>query len=132
MGSKKKTAKSTTTSELPTWLSGPLQQATQAALGDFRNPSQDIFGSLDQQFNRAADLTRTRLDSEFSTAGRNLGASMPARSQDLQDLALGIFSPERVQAFDPTSILINRLSQLVPGAGGTTTSQTPYFKSGLF
>jgi hypothetical protein len=46
---------------------------------------------LQQTFNRAADLTRGRLASEFAGSGRDLGASQPARSEELQTLASNIF-----------------------------------------
>jgi len=87
---------------------------------------------LTAQFNRVADLTRTRLDSEFSGSGRNLGASMPARSEQLQTLAGQIFDPSRIFEFDPTNVLINRLGGLIPNAGGTSSSQQPVFNNGLF
>jgi hypothetical protein len=87
---------------------------------------------LTNSFNRAADLTRGRLDTEFSGAGRNLGASIPARSQELQDLANQFFDPSNLFEFDPTNVLINRLAAIIPNAGGTTTSQQPVFKQGLF
>jgi hypothetical protein len=87
---------------------------------------------LTAQYNRAADLTRTRLDSEFAGAGRNLGASMPARSEQLQTLAGQFFDPSRIFEFDPTNVLINRLGGLIPNAGGTSSSQQPVFNNGLF
>lgn len=92
----------------------------------------DIFKSLDLQFNRAADLTRGRLDTEFAGAGRNLGASLPARSQELQSLAGSIYSPSNLLQFDPLNMLINRLSGVIPGAGGSTQSVQPVFRTGLF
>jgi hypothetical protein len=98
--------------------------------GDFGGFSPIPF--LTNQFNRAADLTRTRLDSEFAGSGRNLGAQQPARSQELQDLANNFFDPSRLFEFDPTNVLINRLSAIIPNAGGTSTSQQPVFKQGLF
>jgi len=111
--------------------------------GDFLDPSTNPF--LQSTFNRAADLTRGRLDTEFAGAGRNLGAAQPARSEELQTLASNIFGQnfqaERdrqinalasSQDFDPINLLINRLAGIIPGAGGTTTSTQPVFKTGIF
>jgi len=111
--------------------------------GDFLDPSTNPF--LQSTFNRAADLTRGRLDTEFAGAGRNLGASQPARSEELQTLASNIFGQnfqaERdrqtnalasSQDFDPLNLLINRLAGIIPGAGGTITSTQPVFKTGIF
>ena len=108
--------------------------------GDFLSPDSNPF--LQQTFNRAADLTRTRLASEFAGSGRNLGASAPARSDELQTLASNIFGSNfqaerdrqltavgQAGGLDPTNLLIQRLSALVPGAGGTTTSTQPVFSN---
>lgn len=162
----------TTNSEPPAFLRQPLGQATTAAFGRFNADSSGVTGLrpneintnasnlvndtiqgdflnsnpyLDQTFNRAADLTRGRLDSEFAGSGRNLGASLPARSEELQTLASNIyggnFQAERdrqtaaigqAQGFDPLNQFINRLSALIPGAGGVTTSTQPVFRQGLF
>lgn len=48
---------------------------------------------LDSVFNSAADSTRNRLASEFARSGRNISASLPARSEELQHLAAGIYGP---------------------------------------
>lgn len=111
--------------------------------GDFLSPDSNPF--LEGTFNRAADLTRGRLDSEFSGAGRNLGAQAPARSEDLQTLASNIFGGNfqaerdrqqsavgQAQGFDPLNQFINRLAGIIPGAGGVTTSTQPTFRTGLF
>lgn len=111
--------------------------------GEFLSPDSNPF--LQQTFNRAADLTRGRLDTEFAGAGRNLGAQQPARSQELQDLASNIFGGNfqqernrqvgaigQSQQFDPLNMFINRIAGLIPGAGGTTSSQQPVFRQGLF
>jgi hypothetical protein len=129
-GDKKVT--STSEFQIPGFLKGPLTTATNAATNAFRNPQLDVFSSLDQQFNRAADLTRTRLSSEFAGMGRNPEAAAPARSDELQTLASNIYSPQNMLQFDPTQLLIDRLSQLIPNAGGRTTSTQPIFKTGLF
>ena len=130
-GTKKK--KSTMTYELPGYLSGAAETAVGGALQDYNNPnSNNIFTNLDQQFNRAADRTQTRLDSEFAGAGRNMGASYPARSTELQDLAAQIYSPERTMQYDPTEMLFRRLGGFINNPGFTTTTKQPYFKQGLF
>jgi len=164
---------STTSTEVPDFLRGPLTSATQAVQGratsdfagnnlgpselnnnasslvnntiqgDFLSPDSNPF--LQQTFDRAADLTQGRLDSEFAGAGRNLGAARPARSEELQTLSSNIFGGNfqaerdrqgqalgQAQGFDPLNQYINRLSALIPGAGGVTTSTQPVFKTGLF
>lgn len=136
---------------------GDLTQRT--LQGDFLSPDSNPY--LAQTFNRAADLTRTRLDTEFGGAGRNLGAARPARSDELQTLAANIYGPnyraERgiqagavgqaqdlagedfrdIQAqIDAGAFsldqFINRLAGIIPGAGGVTQSQQPFFRTGLF
>ena len=125
-------------------LTGAAQDLNLSTLkGDYLNPDTNPY--LESTFNRAADLTRGRLDSEFSGAGRNLGASMPARSEELQTLASNIYGGnyqrERgiqndamgmSQTLDPTNRFVNQLAGLTPGAGGVTSSTQPYFKTGLF
>lgn len=167
----------TTNSEPPAFLAGPLAQASGSAQNSFLNrgliptdrmtlpgdrlvgESQDLVSNtlqgdflspdsnpfLEGTFNRAADLTRGRLDSEFSGAGRNLGASRPARSEELQTLASNIFGGnfqaerdrqitaiDQSQGLDPLNMFINRISGVIPGAGGVTRSTQPVFRSGLF
>lgn len=46
---------------------------------------------LDTVFNAGADATRNRLTSEYARSGRNIDASAPARSEDLQYLAAGVY-----------------------------------------
>ena len=158
MSSGPKNVTTTTSNEPPAWLRGPLQQAANAATrgedswnigagrdligqqirGDFLLPQSNPY--LQQYFNQAADLTQNRLASEFGIAGRNLDASFPARSQELQHLSSGLFgsayNTERDRqnqmlgqaiGFDPTNLMINRLGGLIPGAGGVTTSQQPVY-----
>ena len=128
-----KNVTSTTNTEPPAYLAGPLQTAANAAVSDFNSGgSINPYTSLDMQFNRAADLTRTRLSSEFAGMGRNLDAAAPARSDELQTLASSIYSPQNLLAFDPTNMLINRLAGIIPGAGGSTQSTQPVFRTGLF
>lgn len=204
MSSGPRNVTSTTTTEIPPFLQGPLSQATQAAEGQFGSlasltannrqiagvnelfnrgqqgsPLTDAAGSLTQStlagdflspdsnpylqqtFDRAADLTRTRLDSEFAGSGRNLGASRPARSEELQTLAADIFGGNFQRERDrqsgavgqaqslagqdfadiqamidagsfPIDQFINRLAALIPNAGGTTRATQPVFRTGLF
>ena len=125
-------------------LIGQSQGLTSRTLaGDFLNPDSNPF--LQSTFNRAADLTRTRLSSEFAGAGRDLGAAQPARSDELQTLASNIFGGnfqrerdkqvgaiDQSQGLDPLNLLINRLAGIIPGAGGSTQSTQPVFRTGLF
>ncbi len=125
-------------------LIGQSQDLTSQTLsGDFLNPESNPF--LEGTFNRAADLTRGRLDTEFAGAGRNLGASAPARSEELQTLASNIFGGNfqqergrqqaavgQSQTLDPVNMFINRLAGIIPGAGGSTQSTQPVFRTGLF
>lgn len=69
-------------------LTGAAQDYTQKTLnGGFlgSNPY------LDATFNKAALSTQNQLASEFARSGRNVGASEPIRSQQLNDLATGIY-----------------------------------------
>lgn len=106
--------------------------------GEFLSPESNPF--LQSTFNRAADLTQTRLASEFAGSGRNIGASAPARSDELQTLASNIFGSNfqnerdrqitavgQASGLDPTNLLIQRLAPLL-GSGGTTTSTQPVFQ----
>ena len=132
MSSGPKNVTSTTNTEPPEFLQGPLKMAANAAVSGFENGGVNPYNSLDMQFNRAADLTRNRLSTEFASSGRNLGASFPARSDELQTLASNIYDPSKLLQFDPTNMLINRLAGIIPGAGGTTQATQPVFKTGLF
>ena len=160
---------STTQSRPPAFLLPPLKQATNIALGQFRGrgpgamdllkSSQDLTQRtiegdfldpnsnpfLASTFNRAADLTQNRLSSEFAGAGRNLGAALPARSEELQTLASNIFGGnfqqernrqmsaiDQGQALDPLNRFINQIAGIIPGAGGATQSSQPVFRTGLF
>lgn len=158
--------KTTTTSEPPAFLTGPLTDAATAAQGQFGAggstlipQSQDLVNRtiqgqfltpdsnpfLQQTFNRAADLTQTRLGSEFAGAGRDVGAALPARSEELQTLASNIFGGNfqaerdrqvgavgQAQGLDPLNMFINRLAGIIPGAGGVTNAEQPVVKTGLF
>ena len=103
--------------------------------GDFLMPESNPF--LQGTFNRAADLTRGRLDTEFAGSGRNLGASQPARSEELQTLASNIFGGNfarerglqqgalsQVSQFDPINQLIQRIGLLAPAAGRDVSTQS--------
>ncbi len=46
---------------------------------------------LDAMFGQAANSTQGRLQSEFAGGGRNLDAARPARAEELQNLATGIY-----------------------------------------
>jgi hypothetical protein len=162
-----KKVKSTTTTAPSDLIAPQIGQAAQAASNafnrsggnDLQNQSVDLFSRtlagdflspdsnpyLQDTFDRAAQLTRGRLNTEFAGAGRDQIAALPARSQELQDLAGSIFggnfARERMfqneaatssQSLDPTNQFIDRIARLVPGAGGTTTSTQPVFKTGLF
>lgn len=85
-------------------LSGsPVTNAAQGYLtGQLNSPVTSQFGGatpfdsssnpyLDSMFNKAAQSTRTALDTQFAGAGRNLEAQMPARADQLNDLATSIY-----------------------------------------
>ena len=139
---------------------GAANDLTQQTLqGNFLSPDSNPY--LQQTFNRAADLTRGRLATEFAGSGRDISASRPARSEELQSLASNIyggnFQAERdrqqgavgqagglqnadfqnIQAMIdagsfPLDQQINRFSGILPGAGGVTQSTQPVFRTGLF
>lgn len=66
---------------------------------------------LDQTFNRAAMQTQNQLASQFAGSGRNIGASEGLRSQQLNDLATGIYGG----AYDAER---NRQQQAIGQASG--------------
>jgi hypothetical protein len=55
--------------------------------------ARDVNPYANLAFNAAADATQNRLSGEFARSGRNLAAAQPARSQELQHLAAGIYAP---------------------------------------
>jgi hypothetical protein len=90
----------------------PMSQQTNTALGGMANlagnnqitanagnlANQTLSGGflgsnpyLDQTFNRAAMATQNQLASQFAGSGRNVDASQGLRSQQLNDLATGIY-----------------------------------------
>jgi len=82
-------------------LTGITNRATQGNAGSLAAQNvntQTINGGflgsnpyLDQTFNRAALATQNQLASQFAGSGRNIGASEGLRSQQLNDLATGIY-----------------------------------------
>jgi hypothetical protein len=86
----------------------PLMQSGQGYVnqtlsGDFLNGNP----WLDKTFDRAAQQTRGAMDSQFATAGRNLQAQMPWRSEQLNNLATNIYGG----AYDAER---NRQQQVLP------------------
>lgn len=81
------------------------QYATQSLQGGFMgsNPY------LDSTFNKAALATQNQLASEFARSGRNVDASEGLRSQQLNDLATGIYGG----AYDAER---NRMQGILPFA----------------
>jgi hypothetical protein len=170
MSSGPKNVTSTSSNEPPAFLRGPLTQGVNAASsqfnsqtggtgsqllgqgqgvvsdtlqGNYLNPDSNPY--LKNTFNRAADLTRTRLASEFAGSGRDLSASAPARSDELQTLASNIYGGNyqaerdrqqnavgQARSLDPLNMFIDRLGGIIPGAGGTSRSTQPVYKTGLF
>lgn len=115
---------------------GPARDNLAATLsGDFLSPDSNPF--LQSTFDRAADLTRTRLSSEFAGAGRNLGAAQPARSDELQTLSSGIFGNNfqnernrqvaalgQARELDPLNEFIRRLGVLTPLSGRNVVQES--------
>ena len=119
------------------------QQVSNTVQGNYLSPDTNPY--LQSTFNRAADLTQGRLATEFARGGRDLDASMPARSDELQTLASNIFGGNyqaerdrqfnavgQAESLDPLNQYFNRIAGIVPGAGGVTTSTQPVYKTGLF
>ena len=102
--------------------------------GDFLLPDSNPF--LQETFDRGADAIQQRLDSQFSGAGRNIGASIAPAKADLSQFATSLFggnfaneraiqqnSLNQVGQFNPIDQLISRINQIAPSAGRTTTGQ---------
>ncbi len=69
-------------------ITGSANTLAQSTLnGDYLNSNPH----LDATFNRAALQTQNQLASQFAGSGRNVDASMGLRSQQLNDLATGIY-----------------------------------------
>src|SRR5690606_1145460 len=96
-------------------------------------------------FQNAANATRTQLSSEFAGQGRDLGAALPARSDQLQNLSAQIYggnyqaerdrqmtAVDQGNTLDPLNRFINQLGGLIPGAGGTSSSTQPVYRGGIF
>ena len=69
-----------------------VNQASQYVSGQLAGPPTSQFSSmvnpyLDQMFQRAANNSRSQLETEFTRAGRNVNAAAPIRGQQLNDLA---------------------------------------------
>jgi hypothetical protein len=145
------TSQSTSRVRAPGFLSDSLQNANTAAnnalrgledpvtsqgrdlvgqtlRGDFLSPDSNPF--LQQTFDRGANAIQRRLDSQFAGAGRNIGASRAPATQELSDLATGVFGgnlqnerDRQTQAlfsanqFNPIDTFIRRLSQIAPASG---------------
>lgn len=67
------------------YVTDQLNTPVTSQFGQASNPH------LDSMFNKAAQVTRTQLDSQFAGSGRNLEAQMPARADQLNDLATNIY-----------------------------------------
>jgi len=96
---------------------------------------QGINPYLDQVFNAAADSTQNRLATEFANAGvgaLNSGSHGAARSQELQNLAAGIYAPgyeaERNRQYGAQESSIDRLLAQMEGNLGRQYGAT---ESGL-
>jgi hypothetical protein len=81
------------------YATNTLTGAPTSQFGAGQNPyasSANPYGSannpyLDATFNKAADSVQNRLESQFAGSGRNIGASMPANSDMLSNLATQIY-----------------------------------------
>lgn len=111
--------------------------------GKFLSPGSNPY--LEQTFNQGADLITKRLNTSFAGAGRDLDAARPAAADELGSFASNLFgnayNTERANQidavrstldFDPLNLFINRLAGIIPGAGGTTQSTQPVFRTGIF
>jgi hypothetical protein len=96
--------------------------------------------ALDAMFNKAADSTQTRLATEFAGGGRNIGASQPARAEELENLATniygGAYENERNRELEATQSAAGRgLSAYLQGqqigATGYESAQGRALESGL-
>ena len=70
----------------------PVVGAAQGAILDILGGQDPTTNAL---FQRAARQTRSQLESEFAGAGRDLEARLPARTEQLNDLATTFFGQER-------------------------------------
>ena len=115
----------------------------QTIAGDFLSPGSNPY--LDQTFQRGADAITNRLNTNFARSGRDLAAARPAAADDLGTFASQLYGDNlrfergnQIGAardaldFDPLNLFINRLAGIIPGAGGTTQSTQPVFRTGLF
>lgn len=81
------------------YAANTLNTTPASQFGSASNPyasSANPYGSvnnpyLDATFNKAADTVQNRLETQFAGAGRNVGASRPANTDMLSDLATQIY-----------------------------------------
>lgn len=114
----------------PSGLSTAATDLVEATLrGDFLDPATNPF--LQQTFDQAAQATRSQLDSQFAGAGRNLEAQLPARGDQLNQLATSIFGQNfqaergRQQSLIPFVPTIDSLgTQNLLTAGGLVEGQS--------
>lgn len=120
------------------------QGLTQSTLeGKFLSPESNPY--LSATFNQGADRILQRLNTGFGQSGRDLAAARPAGADELGSFASSLYGNaynfERgnqigaisdANAQDPLNLFINRLAGIIPGAGGSTQSTQPVFKTGLF
>lgn len=70
----------------------PITQSAQGYTGDvLQGKYLNSNPYVDQMFNRAAEGTRSQLDTQFARSGRNIGGSYAARSDQLNNLASQIY-----------------------------------------
>ena len=111
--------------------------------GDFLSP--DSNPHLMSLFNRGADTIGQRLNTQFGGAGRDLNAAAPGAKQEFSDLFANLFGGnfqqernrqmgaiDQAQGLDPLNRIINQVAGVIPGAGGSTQSTQPVFRTGLF
>ena len=65
------------------------QYMTDMLSGRYLSPDSNPW--LEQTYNRAAQATRSQLDSQFAGAGRDIEAQLPARADQLNNLATSIY-----------------------------------------
>ena len=125
-------------------LIGQAQDLTSRTIGgDFLSPGSNPY--LDQTFQRGADAITQRLNTNFARSGRDLAAARPVAADELGTFASQLYGDNlrfergnQIGAardaldFDPLNLFINRLAGIIPGAGGTTQSTQPVFRTGLF
>lgn len=107
----------------------------QSLRGDFLHPDTNPF--IQQTFDRGADAIQQRLDSQFSGAGRNIGASRAPATAELSDFASSLFGGNfenernrQIQSmfaaneFNPIDQFIRRITGLAGSAGQNINNQS--------